>query len=275
MLLLDAHQHFWQFNPVRDAWISPDMSVLRRDFLPADLQPLLEKHHIAGCIAVQADQSEDETRFLLNQAAIHPVVAGVVGWVDLRSDRLPAILDGWAGLPKLKGFRHILQAEVPEFMLQTAFLRGIRTIAERGYSYDILVFPRHLTAVHKLLRTADKQAFVVDHLAKPYLRRGQWRQWAKDLRSIARFPNVHCKLSGMVTEANWQRWQPADFSPYLDIALEAFGAERLMYGSDWPVCLLAASYAQQFEALQVYVRKLSPTEQANIMGQTAARFYKV
>jgi L-fuconolactonase len=272
---IDAHQHFWRYEPVRDAWITPDMSVIRRDFLPADLQPLLDQHGFDGCVAVQADQSETETQFLLDLAAAYPFIRGVVGWTDLQAANLPERLDHWAMFPALKGFRHILQGEKPAFMLQPAFKRGIAELGRRGYTYDILVFPGHLPAVLALLKGFDNQRFVIDHLAKPYIRRGLIRQWTKDLRRVARHPNVCCKLSGMVTEADWADWKPGDFTPYLEAALEAFGPDRLLYGSDWPVCLLAADYTTQLRLVSDFIARLTPTEQARVMGANAMHFYQL
>lgn len=275
-MTIDAHQHFWRFDPVRDAWIDPQsMSVLRRDFMPSDLQPLLAAAGIDACIAVQADQSEVETDFLLDLAAQNPFIVGVVGWVDLRADDLSGRLARWAGQSALRGFRHILQGEQLEFMLQPDFLRGIRTIGQAGFTYDILVFPRHLRAVQQLLRQADAQPFVIDHLAKPYIRRGLYKQWAVDLRRIARYPNVFCKLSGMVTEADWKSWRAADLTNYLEIALDCFGPQRLLYGSDWPVCLLAADYSGQLSPIHAFINRLSPAEQARIMGANAREVYGV
>lgn len=275
-MIIDAHQHFWQFDPVRDAWISEGtMSAIRRDFMPDDLQPLLQKSGIEACVAVQADQSEAETQFLLDLAEKNAFIRGVVGWADLRAKNLTERLDHFAQFPKLKGFRHILQGEAPGFMLQKPFPEGVRALGKRGYTYDILVFPRHLRAVKSFLKTLDDQPFVIDHLAKPYIKKGLIKQWAKDMRSIARHENVFCKLSGMVTEANWKGWQASDFQPYLEVALEAFGAGRLMYGSDWPVCLLAATYERQYALVKAFTEKLSATEQVAIWGGNAARFYKI
>lgn len=270
---IDAHQHFWQFDPVRDAWITPDMAVIRRDFLPADLAPLLARHGIEGCVAVQADQSETETHFLLNLAEQHRFIRGVVGWVDLKSPQLAARLEYFSQFPKLRGFRHILQAEKPDFMLDPAFMRGIAQLKSRGFTYDILVFPRHLDAVRTFLKQHEGQAFIIDHLAKPYIKSGRIKQWARDLRGIARHPQVYCKLSGMVTEADHRHWQPSDLYPYIEVALEAFGPERLCYGSDWPVCLLAADYARQWEALQSCLGALAPAERDAIFGGNAQVFY--
>ena len=273
---LDAHQHFWQFDPVRDAWIDEgSMSAIRRDFMPIDLQPILLRNGFDGCIAVQADQSENETHFLLDLAHKNDFIKGVVGWVDIRAHNLSERLDYSSQFPKLKGFRHILQGEKPEFMLQKSFIEGIKLLGERGYTYDILVFPRHLSAVQKFLQTLDNQPFVIDHIAKPYIQRGLIKQWKRDMHHIAKHENVWCKVSGMVTEADWTNWQGVDFEPYLDVIFEAFGVDRIMYGSDWPVCLLAASYEKQLSIVENYFSKLSYTEGSKIFGKNAQLFYKI
>ena len=273
---IDAHQHFWQFDPVRDAWMTEgSMSAIRRDFLPTDLQPILQKNGYDGCIAVQADQSENETHFLLDLAYKNDFIKGVVGWVDLQANDLSERLNYFSQFPKLKGFRHILQGEKPEFLLQKSFMEGVKLLGERGYTYDILVFPRHLSAVHKFLQTLDNQPFVIDHLAKPYIQRSLIKQWKSDIQRIAKHENVWCKVSGMVTEADWSNWQPVDFEPYLDVIFEAFGVDRIMYGSDWPVCLLAASYDRQLWIIENYLSKLSNTEGGKVFGENAALFYKI
>ncbi len=275
-MIIDAHQHFWQFNPVRDSWITEGpMSVIRRDFMPSDLQPILIENGVDGCIAVQADQSENETLFLLDLAENNDFIKGVVGWVDLRNPRLEERLDYYYSHKKLKGFRHILQGEKPEYMLQKSFIEGVKLFGKQGYTYDILVFPKHLSAVKKFLQVLDNQPFVMDHLAKPYIKKGLIKQWEKDIRSIARYENVHCKISGMVTETDWQNWKESDFTPYLDVVFEAFGTDRIMYGSDWPVCLLAADYGRQFSIVKNYVKTLSNTEGGKILGGNAAGFYKL
>jgi L-fuconolactonase len=281
---LDAHQHFWQFDPVRDAWITEgSMSAIRRDFLPEDLYPILSQQGFDGCIAVQADQSEAETLFLLDLAEKNTFIKGVVGWIDLKSDKLAERLDYFSQFPKLKGFRAILQGEEPSFMLDPRFTEGVRLLGKKGFTYDILVFPRHLKAVKTFLKMVDNQALVIDHLAKPYVKKGLIKEWAKDMRAIALYENVFCKISGMVTEANWQGWQEADFEPYLDVVFEAFGVDRIMYGSDWPVCLVAATYEKQLAIVQNYLSKGSDTvrrtplegEAFKIWGLTAQKFYKI
>lgn len=273
---IDAHQHFWIFDPIRDAWIDKTtMSAIRRDFMPVDLALLLSQNNFHGCIAVQADQSEKETEFLLDLAFKNDFIKGVVGWIDIRSKNLSDYLDKWMTHSKLKGFRHILQGEKPEFMLQPDFIKGISLLGKRGYTYDILVFPKHLKAVKSFLQHFDHQPFVLDHLAKPYIKKGLIKQWAKVIRSIARHQNVHCKISGMVTEANWTTWKESEFTAYLDVVFEAFGTERLMYGSDWPVCLLAADYKQQLDVIYNYVMKYAPTDVNKIFGENACKFYKL
>lgn len=273
-MTLDAHQHFWKFDPVRDAWITEDMSVIRRDFLPADLAPMLRQNGMDGCVAVQADQSETETRFLLDLAAQNDFIRAVVGWTDLRAGDVETRLEYWSQFPQLRGFRHILQGEKPEFMLDPAFLRGIGALGKKGFTYDILVFPRHLRAVRIFLQKFENQKFILDHIAKPYIRRGLIAQWKKDVGALARHPNLWCKVSGLVTEADWKGWRQRDFKPYLDAVFEAFGSERVVYGSDWPVCLLAASYAEQKSILDAYLNTYSPAEKAGFWGNNGAAFYR-
>lgn len=274
-MTVDAHQHFWQFDPVRDAWISAEMAVLRRDFLPADLAPVLRQNGIGGCVAVQADQSEAETHFLLELAEQHDFIRAVVGWVDLRADDIETRLQHWRKFPKLRGFRHILQGEKPAFMLDPAFLRGIGFLGKHGFTYDILVFPRHLRAVRLFLQKFENQKFILDHIAKPYIRRGLIVQWRKDIGALARQENLWCKVSGLVTEADWKGWRPNDFRPYLDVVFEAFGSRRVVYGSDWPVCLLAADYAGQKALLEDYLASFSPAEKAAFWGENGKSFYMI
>lgn len=273
---IDGHQHFWQFDPVRDAWIDEkSMSIIRRDFLPEDLLPVLKKNGLHGCVAVQADQSEKETLFLLDLAEKNNFIQGVVGWIDVKSEKLPERLEYFGQYRKLKGFRHILQGEKPEFMLNPDFVNGVRLLGQKGYTYDILVFPKHLKAVKLFLQQLENQPLVIDHIAKPYIKKGLIKEWEKDIKAIARHTNVYCKISGMVTEADWKYWKDSDFTSYLDVVFEAFGVDRLMYGSDWPVCLLAAEYDQQMSILKNYISKHAPTAEAKIFGANAVRFYNL
>ncbi|NCI46913.1 amidohydrolase family protein [Sediminibacterium soli] len=266
---IDAHQHFWQYHAGME-WISDEMSVIRRDFTPADLLPLLQQSGIDGCVAVQANQSEAETDYLLDFANRYDFIRGVVGWVNLRAANIEEKLAGYRQHPHIKGFRHILQGEAPEFMLERSFVHGIGCLHKYAFTYDILVYPRHLTAVKELVAAFPQQAFVIDHLAKPEIRSGKTDEWAKQLRAIAAYPNVHCKVSGMVTEADWHNWRQADLVPYLDVVTEAFGTDRLIYGSDWPVCLVAASYGQSVDIIRNYY---SAAEQEKILGANAVQFY--
>lgn len=273
--MIDAHQHFWHYHPVRHQWINDEMAVIRKDFLPADLAPVLAANGLAGCVAVQADQTEAETDFLLQLANNNDFIKGVVGWVDLRSPQLHQRLTHYAQYKKLKGFRHILQGEAPEFMLHPSFLEGIRQLHKYHFTYDILIFPQHLSAALQLVKQFPDQAFVIDHIAKPYIKAGLIDEWKRGMALMAQYPNVLCKISGMVTEANMQHWKEADFTPYLDAVTECFGVNRLMYGSDWPVCLCAGSYQQVLGIVQNYFAGFSADEQQAVFAGNAASFYQL
>lgn len=273
-LKIDAHQHFWQYHPDAFGWITEEMAVIRRDFLPADLKPELDAAGYGGCVAVQAPQTEAETEFLLGLAARHDFVKGVVGWVDLRAANAGERLAYFAQFPKLAGVRHIVQAEPDDqFLLDPDFGRGVGLLRQFGLTYDILIYPRHLPAAAEFAARFPDQPFVLDHLAKPFIKDHELEPWARHLRELARRENVYCKLSGMVTEADWLVWDRDDLTPYLDVALEAFGPNRLMIGSDWPVCKVAAGYGEVMQLVEEYVAKLSPAEQAGILGENAVRFY--
>lgn len=276
MARIDAHQHFWQYQPERDAWITDDMAVIQRDFLPADLAPLLQAHGLDGCVVVQSDQTEAENDFQLRNAAAHDFVRGVVGWVDLRADDVTERLAYYSQFERLKGFRHVLQGEADRaLMLRPAFQRGIRALAAHGFTYDVLIFPDQLPYAAELAAAHPNQPFVLDHLAKPYIRRGDIEGWRRDIRTLAARDNVWCKASGMVTEADWHRWQPADFHPYLDVVFDAFGPRRVMFGSDWPVCLVAGQYGQVVALVQQYLSTFSADEQRLFWGDNAAGFYRL
>jgi len=275
MLKLDSHQHFWKFNPIRDNWITEEMEVIRHDFLPPDLKPLLDANGIQGCIAVQADQSEMETDFLLNLAEEHDFIKGVVGWVDLCSPNIHTRLEHYSQFSKLKGFRHILQAEPVEFILKPEFQRGIAALNNFGFTYDILIYPKHLPVTPDLIRGLNEQAFIIDHIAKPDIKSGLFSNWEAEMKQIASFKNVYCKLSGMITEANLKNWKKEDIFPYMDKVFGFFGAERLMFGSDWPVCKLAGEYDAVCGLVEEYLSKLSIREQALVWGKNAEQFYKL
>ncbi len=271
---IDAHQHFWHYTLEDYGWISPEMAGLKKDYLPADLEPLLTAAGLEGTVAVQARQSLVETEWLLSLAEQYPFIKGVVGWVDLRSPELPQQLERFSAQPKFRGVRHIVQDEPDDqFMLRPEFLRGLGQLAKFELTYDILIFPRHLPVACQVVQQFPEQRFVLDHLAKPFIKAGTLTPWAEDIRHLAAFPNVWGKVSGLVTEADWQHWRPADFRPFLEVVFGAFGPSRLMFGSDWPVCTVAASYAEVAEVVADYVQQLSPTEQAEVWGNTAHRFY--
>lgn len=276
MKIIDSHQHFWQFDPERDEWITEEMMAIRRDFLPEDLILATQNLGIEGSIAVQADQSEDETRFLLQLADQNPFIKGVVGWLDLEDFRLDLNLERFTANKKLVGLRHIVQAEPEDdFFQRGPFQSGIETLKYHNLTYDILIYPRQLKSAIEMAKRFPNQLFVIDHLAKPSIKNQQFGEWEKDIRTIATFENVYCKVSGMVTEADLKNWKYTDFTPYLDIIVEGFGTKRIMYGSDWPVCLLAASYQQTLEIVKTYFSSFSAAEQNAIFYKNAKRFYKI
>lgn len=268
---IDAHQHFWTYSESME-WITPDMQVIRKDFSPPELKTLLDQVGVDGCVTVQVDQTDAETLALLSLADTHDFIKGIVGWIGLCSASVSEQLAAYKQYPKLKGFRHILQGEEPGFMLQENFLNGIKELGRKGYTYDILVYPHHLPAVLELLKYCPDQFFVIDHIAKPDIKNGRIDNWARYIKEIALYPNVYCKVSGMVTEADWKNWTQNDMIPYLDIVSEAFGARRLMFGSDWPVCLVAAQYR---EVVSVVSKYFSVTEHEAVMGGNATRFYQL
>jgi L-fuconolactonase len=271
---IDAHQHFWEYNPVEHAWMTDPLAALRRDFMPPDLKPLLESIGFDGCVVVQVRQSLEETRWLLDLADRYDFVRGVVGWADLRSPDLHGHLAQFAQRPRLVGLRHIVQDEPDDsFMLRADFQRGIAQLAEFGLKYDILIYPRQLQAAIQLVKKFPNQSFVLDHIAKPPIAEGALEPWARQIRELAGLPNICCKLSGMVTEARWSLWLADDFRRYLDVVLETFGSDRLMIGSDWPVCTLSAEYAAAMSLVINYIQQLSPSEKSAILGENCVRFY--
>lgn len=273
---IDSHQHFWKFNAVRDSWISDEMQVLRRDFMPDDLKFDLEKFDVNGTIAVQADQSMEETKFLLGLASKNFFVKGVVGWIDLRSALVSNQLEELSSYSLLKGFRHIVQAESdPNFLLQPEFIRGVKKIGSLNYSYDILIRDHQLPVALEFCNRLPDVSLVIDHLAKPPIRHGDWKNWVNMIRPFKNLEHVYCKISGLVTEADWERWHKNDFKIYLDVVVDTFGTKRLMYGSDWPVCLLATDYQHQLELILDYFQNFTRSEQADIFGDTAKRFYRL
>ncbi|MGA7855210.1 MAG: amidohydrolase family protein [Candidatus Acidiferrales bacterium] len=276
-MYIDAHQHFWAYNPVEYDWIDDSMQSLRRDFLPGDLQPELERNGFRGCVAVQARQTLEETRWLLDLAQRSPFVVGVVGWVDLRSSRVRQDLASFAGAnSRLVGIRHIVQAEPDDrFLLQPEFLRGIAALEEFDLAYDLLIYTKHLPVAAEFVARFPRQRFVLDHLAKPPIKGGELAAWERGIRQLASFPNVYCKLSGLVTEADWHKWKPSDIKPCLDVAFECFGPRRLMIGSDWPVCTVAASYSQTMAVVTDYLAAHPAEVRESVLGGNAQRFWKL
>jgi L-fuconolactonase len=274
-MIIDSHQHFWTYRPERDTWITPEMETIRRDFYPEDLLPIQMVNKIEGCIAVQADSSEKETDFLIKCAREHSFVKGVVGWTDLRSPQLQARLEYYHEFSEIKGFRHIVQSEPDGFLLDDSFCRGIAQLEQYSFTYDILVYPKQLPEVLQFVKKFPRQKFVIDHLAKPLIREKKLEPWRQLMKEIAQHDNVYCKISGLVTEAEWKAWRPTDFTPFQECVLEAFGPRRLLYGSDWPVCLVAASYEEQFTLTTRFISGLSPTEKKSVMGGNATSFYQL
>jgi L-fuconolactonase len=278
---IDAHQHFWHYRPARDTWIGDNMPVLKRDYLPADLLPELHANEIDATIAVQADQSEAETLFLLEQAEWNPFIAGVVGWVDLCAPDASERLQYFSRFSKLRGFRHVAQSEPDDrFLVRQDFLRGVAMLGQFGWTYDILIYARQLPAAVELVEKLPDQAFVLDHVAKPNMAKPKpdgnsrdMNNWVDGIRALAANPRAYCKLSGLITEADWRGWRADDFKPYLDIVFDAFGADRLMFGSDWPVCLLAGTYAQVKGLIENYTRGSSRSDRERLFGGNAAQFY--
>lgn len=272
-MFLDAHQHFWRYDPEQYPWI-PASSTLAQDWLPRDLAILQQPLGLSGSIAVQARQSLAESDWLLGLADADERVRGVVGWVNLQAESVEQDLARLARHPKFVGVRHVVQDEPDDrFLLRTAFLRGVQLLQKFGLTYDILIYPKQLPAAIEFVRQFPEQPLVLDHIAKPLIRDGILSPWDQQIRQLATFPNVMCKLSGMVTEADHQHWKPDDFRLYLDVVTEAFTPQRLMWGSDWPVCLLAANYEQVWRLVTDYVAGWSQTDREALFGGNAARFY--
>ena len=273
---IDSHQHFWKYDPIDYDWINDEMAVIRKDFFPGDLEPLLKQNGFDGCVAVQAHQSEQETEQLLNYADQYKFVKGVVGWVDLQADNIEARLAHYQQFEKLKGLRHVLQGEPQrDLMLQPRFKKGISLLSKFGFTYDILIFPDQLRFAKELVKEFSQQAFVIDHIAKPYIKDKKTEEWEADMQAIAQHDNVYCKISGMVTEADWQTWKIDDFKPYLDIVVNSFGTSRVLFGSDWPVCLVAGSYEKVLEIVKNYFNSFSAQEQDLVFGENALKFYNL
>ena len=271
---IDSHHHFWKYDSAEYGWITEEMDVIRRDFLPGHLEAEIKKADIDGVVSVQARQTVEETAMLLEFARGNDFIKGVVGWVPLVSPTVESDLEALAGERKLRGVRHVLQAEPDDlYILREDFNAGIRALKRFGLVYDILILARHLPQTVTFVDKHPSQIFVLDHIAKPGIKDGLFEPWNTDMRKLAERENVFCKLSGMVTEARWQGWTVGQLRPYMDAVLEAFGPERVMFGSDWPVCLVASGYKRWLETVRGYAAKLSSDEQAQLFGATAERLY--
>jgi len=272
--LIDSHQHFWVFDPIRDTWMDEaTMSKIRRDFLPEDLLPIIKDNGISNTIAVQADQSEAETLFLLKMAEQHDFILGVVGWVDLLRQDLHAQLKA-LDHPKLLGYRHVLQGEERGFITQQNFIEGVQQVGKHGLTYDILVYAHQLDEVITLVDHCGEQPLIIDHLAKPEIKNGRIKTWEKQMRVLSSYPNIYCKISGMITEADWQTWTYNDLLPYLDVVFDAFGQDRCVFGSDWPVCTLAGEYGQVFNIVSRYLADHDLDRNA-VFSRNARNFYRL
>ncbi|MGY0038424.1 amidohydrolase family protein [Pedobacter sp. NJ-S-72] len=273
---IDAHQHFWKYDTRRHDWIGDEMSVIRRDFLPEHLSGVLIENEIDGCIAVQADQSVEETEFLLQLADSNSFIKGVVGWVDFRAANIKEQLENYNQYDLLKGFRHILQAEKQrDLCLDNSFQQGIALLELHGYTYDILIHQNQLPFIPEFVSRFPNQRFVIDHIAKPGIKEKDIRNWKRDIELVALHENVSCKISGLVTEADLKTWTKSDFVPYLDVVVNAFGTDRIMYGSDWPVCLAAGNYTEVLQLVKTYFSSFSTFEQELFFGANAIAFYRL
>jgi L-fuconolactonase len=273
---IDSHQHFWIYNPVRDTWIDESMNILKKNFLPDDLYPVIKDHSIDGTIAIQANQSIEETNFLLGLAEKNSWIYGVVGWIDLMSNSIENKLEYFSSYPKLKGFRHIVQSEPDDnFMLSERFQNGIGCLKQFYFTYDILIYSHQLPAAVKLCERYPEQKFILDHIAKPPIKKNKLEPWASYIKELAKIRNVFCKISGLITEADHKNWKKENIFPYLDIVFEAFSYDRLLFGSDWPVCLLAGSYKQVKNLVEDYLCNIEIENREKIFGKNARSFYNI
>lgn len=276
MARIDAHQHFWKYDPIRDNWITDEMYMIRKNFLPGDIKPFLEENGFDGCVTIQSDQSEKENIFQLTNAENYDFIKGVIGWVDLQAANISERLEYFAGFKKLKGFRHILQGEAQrDIMLREEFCRGIKALQAFNYTYDILIYPDQLGFSSQLAAKFPEQKFVIDHMAKPVIKKNEIDAWKKGIQQLAGYKNVYCKISGFVTEADFHHWQEPDFIPYFDVVTESFGTDRILFGSDWPVCLAGADYKTVSNIVKHYYSSFTQNEQEKIFGNNAIQFYNL
>jgi L-fuconolactonase len=269
---VDTHVHFWEYNKQRDTWMD-DMKILQQDYLPQTIAGTLKRNGIDGCVAVQASQSELETHFLVELARTHDIIKGVVGWIDLQKDNIGERLQYFSQYPQIKGWRHVVQGEPNDFLLRPAFQQGVRTLQPYGYTYDILIYHHQLKPAIEFVAQFPDMKLVIDHCAKPDIAHKKIDEWKADMQEIAKYPNVYCKLSGLFTEAKWKEWSAGDFYPYLDVVVKAFGIDRIMFGSDWPVILVSGIYVQWKSLLEKYFENFTEDERAKVFGENAIGFY--
>ena len=274
-MIIDSHQHFWNYDPNRDTWIDESMEVLKKNFLPRDLEPILNENGVYGCVAVQADQSEAETDFLLNCATSYPFIKGVVGWVDLCDKNVEIKLKEYAANSIFKGVRHIVQAEKRNYLLQKEVQRGIGKLSQFNLTYDLLITPEQLPSTIKLVKNFPKQKFVLDHIAKPNISKPIEKKWLSDIIKLSKNKNVWCKLSGMVTETREYSFVESDFVPFIDVIFNYFGSDRIMFGSDWPVCILASEYNNVLDIVKNYLKDHDSNIRFKILGENAKSFYNL
>jgi L-fuconolactonase len=272
---VDTHVHFWKYEKTKDAWITDDMKVLQQDYIPQTIFSTLKRNEIDGCVAVQASQTELETLFLTELAKTHDIIKGVVGWIDLQNDNIEERLKYFSQYPIIKGWRHVVQGEPNDFLLRENFQRGIAALQSYGYTYDVLIYHHQLKPALEFISKFPDQKFVIDHCAKPDIANKNIDEWKLSMRQIAKHPNVYCKLSGLLTEAKWKQWSPGEFYPYLDVVFDAFGTDRLMFGSDWPVILLSGMYVQWKSLLEKYMENFVQEDRQKIFGDNAIRFYNL
>ena len=272
---VDTHVHFWKYNKKRDAWITNEMKILQQDYLPQTIAQTLRRNDIDGCVAVQAEQAEVETLFLMELSKTHDIIKGVVGWVDLQSENIEERLQYFTQFPIIKGWRHVAQSEPDDFLLGKDFQRGIAELNAFGYTYDVLIYHHQLQPALEFISRFPDQKFVIDHCAKPGIAYKKIDEWRSLMQEIAKHSNVYCKLSGLLTEAKWKEWSPGEFYPYLDVVFDAFGTNRLMFGSDWPVMLLSGIYVQWKSLLEKYMQNFEEEDRTKVFGENAIEFYSL
>jgi L-fuconolactonase len=274
-MVLDSHVHFWKYKNAEYSWIDNSMKVLQKDYLPSDIELTLKRNNVDGCIAIQATATELETRFLAELANTHPLIKGVVGWTDLRSPHVEKKLTDLNAYPSIKGIRHVVQSEPDDFLYDEKFRTGISILKAFDFTYDILIFPRQLKAATDFVKAFPEQTFIIDHSAKPDIKSKEMTNWKAGITDLAMYPNVHCKVSGLLTEAKWKEWSPADFYPYLDVIFQSFGPDRVLFGSDWPVMLLSGIYVQWKSLMDKYLQNFLQEDKEKFFGLNAKRIYGV